>query len=771
MTITTEPIRKKKPARGRNMSIRTRLALIILGLSLGCLLVGFAVVGVRQIDSLKSQRLRSMSTLADVVGDSSVPGLAFDDKEDTVSVLARLRRFSDIEVAVVFDDEGKVFASYRRDGSTIDVATAAPLTQGARPVREIRDRVSTVRLPIDYEGEHYGSVELITSNDALAAEIRALVLTLVGIAAALVLATMFVAWFLQRRITRPILQLADVARQITEGGTPSLRAGSGQPGEIAVLAAGFNAMLEELEAREREVVRSRDTLRAVIDASPVAIIGVDGERKVTLWSDRASSYFGTSEVEAVGQPIARVAHDPSLEGVWTPWPGSVERKEVELETGRMLAISIESVPSGGAVVMAADITEERHAAHALAERAAQLQRAQKMDVVGRLAGGVAHDFNNLLTVVLASCQMLARRAASRPELQGYVDNIQNAAQRGAALSRRLLGFSRRQASDQRVVDIRGVVNDLEKMVRSVTGENVSVAKDLAAGPSTAHIDQGQLEQVLLNLVINARDAMPSGGVMTLRTRLDPDGVTGPEDLRSPTGGWIALSVEDTGVGMPNETVARLFEPFFTTKSNGTGLGLATARQLVRDMGGDMTVKTRVGMGTTFTVWLPLLDGTADRSTELAAVPLVTSSDTILLVEDEVALRNLVQILLTEAGYHVIPASTSREALALGMAPGVAVDLLLTDVVMPGLSGPQLASELTRRRPDVQVLYMSGYIGDALADQGLDESAVTILQKPFKPEQLLRLVRDMLDARPMPRPHRNSSTDLGLHAGPKEPPKA
>ncbi len=749
----------------RNMSIRTRLTLIIIGLALGCLVVGFAVVGVRQIDSLRAQRLRSLSTLADVVGDSSVPGLAFADREDTAEVLARLRRFSDVELAVVFDADGAVFASYRRDGSTIDIASAAPLASGARPVRAVKDAVSVVRLPIDYQGEHYGTVELVSSNAALAAEIRALVLTLVAIAAALVLAAIVVAWFLQRRITRPILQLADVARQITEGGTPSLRAASGQPGEIATLAAGFNAMLEELEAREREIMRSRDTLRAVIDASPVAIIGVDADRKVTLWSVRASSFFGTPEDQAVGQPIAEVARDPALDGVWTPWPGPVERREVELESGRMLAVSISSVPDGGAVIMAADITEERHAAHALAERAAQLQRAQKMDVVGRLAGGVAHDFNNLLTVILASCQMLARRAATRPELQGYVDNIQNAAQRGAALSRRLLGFSRRQATDQRVVDIKGVVNDLEKMVRAVTGENVTIAKDLASGPSTAHLDQGQLEQVLLNLVINARDAMQSGGVMTLRTRLDPDGATGPEGVSSPTGGWIALSVEDTGVGMTPETLGRLFEPFFTTKSNGTGLGLATARQIVRDMGGDITVESRAGRGTTFTVWLPLLDGTADRSTELAAVPLVTTHDTILLVEDEIALRNLLQILLTEAGYHVIPASTSREALALGIAPGVAVDLLLTDVVMPGLSGPQLAAELTRRRPEVQVLYMSGYVGDALAEQGLDESTVTIIPKPFKPEQLLRLVRDILDARPVPRARRASDFSF------KDPPKA
>ncbi len=740
----------------RSMSIRTRLTLVILGIALGSLLVGFAVVGVRSIDGLRAQRLRTMSVMADVVGDSSVSGLAFEDKEDAHDVLARLHEFPDIEAAVVFDDTGAVFASYKRQGADLGAAWPQPLPADARPVREVRERTSVVRLPVEYEGERYGTIELVASNDALAAEIRALVMTLALTAAVLVLASIVAAFFLQRRITRPILELAEVARQITAGGTPSLRAPTGQPGEIAVLADGFNAMLEETEAREREIVASREALRAVIDTSPVAIIGIDAARQVTLWSQRAREFFGASEADAQGQPIARVAKDPALAEVWAKREGDAE---VELESGRMLEISITPLPGGGAVIMASDVTEERHAAHALAERAAQLQRAQKMDVVGRLAGGVAHDFNNLLTVVLASCQMLARRSATRPELHGYIENIQNAAQRGSALSRRLLSFSRRQAADERVVDIRGVVNDLEKMVRSVTGENVTVAKDLAAASSTAQLDQGQLEQVLLNLVINARDAMPSGGVMTLRTRLDPDGFGGPPGKRSPTGGWISISVEDTGVGMTPETQARLFEPFFTTKPNGTGLGLATSRQIIRDMGGEITVATRLGLGSTITVWVPLLDATADRSTELTAVPLNTSNDTILLVEDEVALRNLVQILLTEAGYHVIPAASSREALALGIAPGVAVDLLLTDVVMPGLSGPQLAAELTRRRPEVQVLYMSGYVGDALAEQGLDETAVTIIGKPFKPEQLLRTVRDMLDARPMPRAHRTS--DFGF----------
>ena len=734
-----------------NLSIRTRLILVITSITLGCVVLGFTAVGVRQIDGLRAQRLEAMDVLADVTGDSTVSALAFGDAEDAGTVLGRLAEFADIEAAALYDGDGRRFATYQRKGKA--AAVWPDVLPGDAPrVREIRDRVARVRVPVIYEDQRYGTIELIASNAALRAEIDGFVRTLAVIAAVLIAASVVAAWLLARRISRPVLALADVARRITGGQDMGLRAPTGASGELGVLADGFNAMLAKLAAREKDVIASRDTLRAVIDASPVAIVGVDAAGAVTLWSARAAAVLGVPEADAIGRPITLVAPDPALATVWARC-ATVPLVAVEIDLReRALAFSTAPLPAGGAVIMAADITERRRAAEALAERATQLQRAQKMDVVGRLAGGVAHDFNNLLTVVQASAQMVRTRVPNRPDLAGYIDSIQSAAQRGSALSRRLLGFSRRQAVDEKTVDLHAVLADLEKMVRSVVGENVLVELDLAESASTAHLDQGQLEQVLLNLVLNARDAMPGGGVLTLGTRV-VDGADPTAPRRSPTGVWTAVSVQDTGTGMSRETRARLFEPFFTTKSNGTGLGLATAQQITRDLGGEITVDSQPGIGTTFTVWLPQTGVSAGRPVADPAGPTAVGSDTVLLVEDEVALRNLVQILLAEAGYHVLVAASSREALALGSAAGVQIDLLVTDVVMPGLSGPQLAGELLRRRPELQVLYMSGYVGDALTEQGLDEGA-NLIHKPFKPEQLLRLIRDMLDARP--RRHRRAS---------------
>ncbi|HTJ44037.1 MAG TPA: ATP-binding protein, partial [Kofleriaceae bacterium] len=338
--------------------------------------------------------------------------------------------------------------------------------------------------------------------------------------------------------------------------------------------------------------------------------------------------------------------------------------------------------------------------------------------------------------------------AGRGDVRGYVDNIVDAAQRGAALSRRLLAFSRQQAVDAKAVDTRAVLTDLEKMVRSVVGEQITVQLDIGTDPCVAIADQGQLEQVLLNMVLNARDAMPSGGTLTLRTR--------PSESRP--GQWVAVTIADTGIGMSEETRARVFEPFFTTKAHGTGLGLATAYQIAHDLGGEITVDSAPGKGTTFTLLLPRASSSG-HDVQPSAAPPVAGTDTVLLVEDQPDLRNLVQIMLAEAGYHVIAASSTSEALALGTAPGVHIDLLLTDVVMPTMTGPQLAAELVRRVPEVEVLYMSGYFGDALTQYGLDEAAAALIHKPFKPEQLLKLVRDILDARPAGRRARRPSEHI------------
>jgi two-component system cell cycle sensor histidine kinase/response regulator CckA len=751
----------------RNLSIRARLTAIILGITLTALAVGFALVGVREVRAFRAQRLAEMGVIAEMVSDASVSAMAFGDAEDASSTLARLEKRPDIEAAVLYAADGTRFATYERPGGTTTAPWPERLTgdgpDGAvQELRDLRSDVAVVRIPVHHDGEDYGWIEVVGSNAALTAEIRSFVVTLAGTALVMVVIAVAAAWLLQRRITRPLFQLADVARRISGGAEPSLRAPTGHGGEIGALAGGFNAMLAELESRSRELVASREALRALIDGSPVAIIGIDARGTVTLWNPRAAAIFGHGEGAAIGRAIADVIPAEALTLVWggtvnEPGDGGVD---VELDDGRVLAVVTASLPGGDGVAMVADITERRRAAEALEERSLHLQRAQKMEVVGRLAGGVAHDFNNLLTVVMASCQMLFVRSGGKPELKGYVDNIQNAAQRGAALSRRLLAFSKQQSVDARPIDVRAVVTDLEKMVRCVVSEHVSVKVDLIDIASVVMVDQGQLEQVLLNMVLNARDAMASGGTLTVRTRVVDADCTDPGPRRSATGSWCAVSVIDTGTGMSEETRARVFEPFFTTKTHGTGLGLATAMQIVNKAGGEITVSSRLGTGTTFTIWLPRLRGAETFAGEvMPSLPLV-GDETVLVAEDQADIRNLIQIALVEAGYHVIAAATPAEALAMGSAPGISVDILLTDVVMPGMSGPVLAAELLRRRPDIEVLYMSGYVGDALTQHGLDETAAALIHKPFKPDQLLQMIRTILDARPSTRARRQSQT-VGL----------
>ncbi|HTJ44637.1 MAG TPA: HAMP domain-containing protein, partial [Kofleriaceae bacterium] len=447
-------------ARSR-MSIRTRLTLIIMGVTLGCLGLGFTLVALRQVDSLRDQRLAAMSVMAETTGDAAVSSLSFKDAADGHDVLARLKTFGDVEAAALYDEKGELFASYKHEGALGAAQWPARLSADAGVERRI-DGDAIVQLPIVYENQRYGTIWIASSTDALSKEIDSFLVTLLTIGALLVILSGVFATLLGRRITRPILSLADVARRITKGSDTSLRAPVVPgPGEIATLASGFNAMLAKLEQREQEVVSSRDTIRAVIDSSPVAIIGIQKDGTVGLWSAAATALFSTTEVDAIGKPIAAVAPDPAVMALTRLWARAASEPvgsiEVELTDGLCLAMQAAPLPGGGVVVAVADVTERRRAAEALAERAQQLQRVQKMEVVGRLAGGVAHDFNHLITVVMAAAQMLQWRTAGRGDVRGYVDNIVDAAQRGAALSRRLLAFSRQQAVDAKAVDTRAVL--------------------------------------------------------------------------------------------------------------------------------------------------------------------------------------------------------------------------------------------------------------------------------------------------------------------------
>jgi two-component system, cell cycle sensor histidine kinase and response regulator CckA len=391
------------------------------------------------------------------------------------------------------------------------------------------------------------------------------------------------------------------------------------------------------------------------------------------------------------------------------------------------------------------------ASRALQDREEQLRQSQKMEAIGRLAGGVAHDFNNLLTAVIGYTDMIAERANLDPETAREVGEIRLAADRGAALTRQLLAFSRKQLLNPTVLNVNDSVAGLLHMLPRLIGDHIHTDARLAAGLGFVKADASQLEQVIVNLVLNARDAMPTGGYVTIETanvELTEDRLTA-EGLVLEPGPYVMLSITDTGVGMDETTRAHAFEPFFTTKEKGkgTGLGLATVYAIIDQSGGGIAMDTAPERGTSIRIYLPITDAPASLERPHAARGATEGTETLLLVEDNDAIREISAQALRRRGYTVFEARNGEEAIDWASKSVVLADMLITDVVMPGMSGPNLAARLLQQMPNLRVLYMSGYTDDATEVHGAFWGGVPLLQKPFTPSQLAESVRMALDHNP------------------------
>jgi two-component system cell cycle sensor histidine kinase/response regulator CckA len=405
----------------------------------------------------------------------------------------------------------------------------------------------------------------------------------------------------------------------------------------------------------------------------------------------------------------------------------------------------------GVVILSMDVTEGRKLEN-------QLRHAQKMEAVGRLAGSVAHDFNNLLSVILGYSNLLLLDLKPVDPIRGDIEYMKLAGEKAATLTRQLLAFSRQQVLAPRVLDLNQVVRESEQMLRRLVGEDIEFVTLYDRNLSPVRADAGQIDQVVMNLVLNARDAMPSGGKLTIETHdVSLDESYAKDHLEVKPGVYAMLAVSDTGIGMDKETLTRIFEPFFTTKGvgKGTGLGLSTVFGIVHQSGGSIWVYSEPGGGTSVKVYLPKAKPTDTELAE-AVAPTPTSlrgSETILLVEDQDDVRQVAREILTRHGYHVVAARNAGEALLTCERHPRSIHLLLTDVVMPQMSGRELSERLLPLRPEMKVLYMSGYTDNVIVHHGILDSGVAYLQKPLVPDTLARKVREVLDTPSGRRPSR------------------
>jgi PAS domain S-box-containing protein len=520
----------------------------------------------------------------------------------------------------------------------------------------------------------------------------------------------------------------------------------------------------ERKLAEEALRQANEKLTALIQASPLAIIGIDTEGRVTSWNPAAERIFGWTREEVLGRllPIVPEKRLEHFHRVRHSELGGECLVGMELDAldrqGSLVDIKLFTAglytadgKVAGEVAIIEDISAYQRAQEALREREEQLRQAQKMEAVGRLAGGVAHDFNNILTAISGYAELLLPGMTDQESLQ-EVREIQEAAQRAASLTRQLLAFSRKQVFQPKVLDLNRVLKNLDKMLRRVISEDIDLVFFPGEGLGRVLVDPVQIEQVIMNLAVNARDAMPAGGKLTLETaNVDLDEAYVSDHLEVQPGPYVVLSVSDTGIGLDEATRGRLFEPFFTTKGQGkgTGLGLSTVYGIVKQSGGHIWVYSETGQGTTFKIYLPRVDGSGETADacELPR-PLAAGSETVLLVEDEDLVRQVVRRILERHGYTVLAADRGPEALRISEGFPGPIHLVLTDVVMPEMSGRETVEAVRLNRREIRVLYMSGHTENAIVRHGVLEPGIAFIQKPFRHEELLARMREVLDSPPL-----------------------
>jgi PAS domain S-box-containing protein len=774
--------------RKRPLAFRHQLALVVT-------LTSGAAVSLAAFGTLSYEARRAYVdvteesvSLARIVGANSVGPLAFSDTRAGETALRTLQITEQVEGARLYDTTGRPFATYRRAGGSTDLIPPTPAFTGHHFVAGHL----VVFEPIWHDGERLGTVSLTVNPERkIAGLVRTLGMLLLCFAISTVTA-LFLSRGVQRRVSQPVLELAAAARRISESRDYSIRVEPGGPMELRELTLGFNAMLREIQDHEVALRAARDGLEqrvadrvrdlqhevnerrkaeaqsrrraqrlqlqgAALESAADAIAITDPEGMI-LWVNPAfCSLMSYSADEVVGRPAAmfRSGHEEDAKAYRSMisaskkglvWEGELVAQHKDGTLG-LIAQTVTPVRDGADrishyVAVMRDVSQRRRLED-------QLRQAQKMEAVGRLSGGVAHDFNNILNVIMGFGELLLRKLPADGGMRRHAVEILKATKRGAGLTRQLLAFSRQQVLQPKVIDLNAAIAETERMLERLIGEDIELVTSLDPQLGQVKVDPGQLEQVIMNLAVNARDAMPRGGTLAIDTA-NVELTEGEAKMYSypvTAGAYARIVVGDTGVGMDAATLSHLFEPFFTTKpvDKGTGLGLATVYGIVKQSKGYIWVRSAVGEGTTFTILLPRVSvqaQTASAPEDPGIDP--QGRETVLLVEDDEAARELWHEMLEALGYRALVAANGVEALERAAAYPGRIDVLISDVVMPRLGGRELAAQLCKGRPEVRVIFMSGYTADTILREDIAGSGGSFLQKPFSASELARQIREVLD---------------------------
>ncbi|MGA2466951.1 MAG: ATP-binding protein [Thermodesulfobacteriota bacterium] len=676
---------------------------------------------------------------------------------------------NDVEYMAIVDKKMRILAhsDIKRREEVLKEAGGRTLKndEDGTVVREIpfsKDKIFEIYTPILFKGKSLGGVLVGVNKSVLLSAQSFARKRIFWVCAPILLVALIGVIGISILITRSIQELASGVEELEQGKWGrSLRVYSRD--ELGKLTESFNKMSRTIMEQQKEVSKYTRQLETLSENAPFGMVMIDKDGTFKYINPKFRELLGYDLNDIPnGKTWFRKAYpDPTYRHhVISTWINDLEGLKSGEKRPRTFTVTckggtekiINFIPvqleTGENLIACEDITELKRAEEEKAALQEQLRQSQKVEAVGCLAGGIAHDFNNLLTVIKGYSQLSSIELKEGDPLRGNIDEIQNATDRAASLTRQLLAFSRRQVMEMKILDLNTLLRDLEKMLRRVIGEDIEMVIQLAEDLGRVRADVGQIEQVVMNLAVNGRDAMPNGGKLTIETaNMELDEFYARSHVDVKPGHYVMFSVSDTGVGMTPEVRERIFEPFFTTKEKGkgTGLGLSTSYGIVKQSEGDIWVYSVQGKGNTFKIYLPRVNEPLEEiRKEVLKEELPRGNETILIVEDEEEVRKLAGKTLERQGYRILEASQGDDALRISERHGGPIDLILVDVIMPGMSCSELAKHLKSPHPKMKVVYMSGYTDNAIVRHGVLEKGVNYIQKPFTMEGLARKVREVLD---------------------------